>query len=89
MLIRIREKIEESEIEKIGCRNWGTWSKEVSEFPWSYNDNEECLIIEGSATVEADGKSYTFTAGDYVQFKKGFKCTWKVTQPIRKYFNLY
>ena len=47
-----------SEEEIAMTENWGTWSKEPSEFPWSYSDRETCLILEGKATVTApDGQS--------------------------------
>ena len=74
-----------SEEEIAMTENWGTWSKEPSEFPWSYTDSETCLILEGKATVTApDGQSISFETGDLVTFEAGLDCTWKIDQTIRK-----
>jgi len=71
------------EIKKAG--SWGTWSKEPSEFPWSYNEKETCYILEGNAKVTGiDGKSITFGPGDWVEFEEGLQCTWKISKTIRK-----
>lgn len=65
--------------------NWGTWEKEVSEFPWVYDEPETCYILEGEASVtEADGSVAHFQAGDWVVFPAGLKCTWKITRTIKK-----
>ena len=65
--------------------NWGTWSKEISTFPWQYDDKETCLILEGEATVEDSlGHTITFEKGDMVEFEEGMECTWKITKNIRK-----
>lgn len=63
-----------------------TWSCGVSEFDWYYSDKETCLIIEGEVTVEYDSKSASFSAGDYVILPKGLSCVWKVTKPVKKYY---
>ena len=68
-------------------RNWGTWEKEPSEFPWHYSEKETCLILEGAATVTADsGDQLDFETGDLVEFEAGLSCTWKIHQTIRKRF---
>ena len=65
--------------------SWGTWSKEESEFPWSYDDKETCYILEGKAEVFSEnGDSIQFSKGDMVSFEKGLKCTWKISEAIRK-----
>jgi uncharacterized cupin superfamily protein len=76
--------------EEIGTTaDWGMWSKEPSEFPWYYSENETCLILEGEATVTApDGHSISFEAGDMVSFEAGLKCTWKIEKTIRKRYKL-
>lgn len=76
-----------TEKEKQEASKWGVWEKEVSEFPWEYEENETCLILEGKAEVTSeDGKHVTFTKGDLVKFPQGLKCTWKITSSIRKYY---
>jgi len=65
--------------------SWGTWSKEPSEFPWSYSEKETCLILEGVATVTAPGgQMISFGSGDLVTFEAGLDCTWKIEKTIRK-----
>ena len=65
--------------------DWGTWSKEASEFPWYYDDTETCLILEGEASAtDNNGNSIHFKAGDMVKFEKGISCTWKIEKDIKK-----
>lgn len=52
--MRLIPQADESTIEKLGCRSWGTWGCEPSTFPWSYDDDEVCLVIEGDFTVIPD-----------------------------------
>jgi uncharacterized cupin superfamily protein len=66
-------------------KGWGTWSKEVSEFPWYYDDTETCYILEGEASAtDQKGNRIHFKTGDMVQFKEGLSCTWKISKAIRK-----
>ena len=84
-----KKKPTEEELKDIGVKSWGTGSKEVSEFDWSYGDTETCYILEGEVEVtDSDtGEKIEFTKGDLVQFEKGLKCVWNVKKPIRKYFS--
>jgi uncharacterized cupin superfamily protein len=67
------------------ANSWETWSKEPSEFPWSYDTCETCYILEGEAVVTAkDGKIIRFGTGDWVEFEEGLECTWKIHRTIRK-----
>ena len=73
--------------EKQEMQKCGIWEKEVSEFPWQYDEKETCLILEGKVEITTqDGKKVNFQKGDYVVFPKGLKCTWKITEPVRKYY---
>ncbi len=84
MKIEIRKP---SDHEKKEAESWGIWQKEVSEFPWSYDEKETCLILEGKAEViQEDGEKASFGKGDFVVFPEGLKCTWKIKEPIRKYY---
>jgi uncharacterized protein len=86
MPIEVRKPTQE-EIES--TRNWPTWTKEVSEFPWSYEEKETCFILTGSAEVEGkDGSKATFSAGDWVVFPKGLECTWRIFDSIEKKYKL-
>lgn len=67
------------------AENWGTWEKEPSEFPWSYDEKETCLILEGHAVVDgASGEHAEFGPGDLVVFPVGLEATWIIDQTIKK-----
>ena len=83
----IIEKLSEKEMEELGITKWPIWEKEVSTFDWTYEDNEQCYIIEGDVIVKTDEGGYRITAGDYVSFARGLVCTWEITKPIKKYYN--
>lgn len=81
------DKLSEQEIAERGIRSWPIWEKEVSEFPWTYDSVEECLILEGEVTVTPEGAApVTVRAGDFVTFPDGISCGWRVTKPIRKHY---
>jgi len=66
-------------------RNWGTWSREKSEFPWSYSEKETCYILEGEAeATDNAGNKISFGKGDMVRFEQGLECTWKILKDINK-----
>lgn len=66
-------------------KNWGTWSKEPSVFPWHYDEKESCYILEGEASVKDEqGNEIQFKAGDMVEFEQGLTCEWNITKAIRK-----
>ena len=79
----------EGDLEKLNVKSWGTWSKEVSEFDWSYDDTETCYLLDGEVEVtnSKTGEKIQFKKGDLVQFEKGLKCIWNVKKPVRKYFS--
>ena len=63
-----------------------TWGCEVSQFDWYYDDREQCILTEGEVTVEYNGTSVIFGAGDFVEFPRGLSCVWKVTKPVKKHY---
>ena len=75
-----------TEAEKVEMQTKPIWDCGISKFDWYYASSETCLIIEGEVTVDYDGGSVSFGAGDYVTFPKGLSCVWKVTKPVRKYY---
>jgi len=84
MKIEVRKPTEK---EKKEAASWGIWEKEVSEFPWEYDEKESCLILEGKAEVTTEsGEKVKFGKGDFVVFPVGLKCKWKITEPIKKYY---
>jgi putative ABC transport system ATP-binding protein len=87
--IEIEKNPDEERLNELGVREWPTWSKDVSEFPWSYEEAETCYVLEGQVQVKPDGGApVEIGAGDLVTFPKGLSCTWKVTSPIRKHYRL-
>ena len=62
----------------LGVAAWPIWSCEASTFPWTYAQNETCLLLEGDVTVTPDGGAAapaSFGAGDLVTFPAGMSCT--------------
>ncbi len=68
------------------AEQWGTWEKEPSTFDWNYDEQETCLILEGSASVTSMDKkqSAKFGPGDWVVFPQGLKCVWTIKEKIKK-----
>jgi len=78
-----REKLDE-----MGVFDWPVWTKEVSEFPWIYDDPETCYFLEGKAIVTPDqGEAVQVGKGDLVTFPSGLSCTWKILKPVRKHYH--
>lgn len=85
----IVEKPTAERLASMGVSNWPTWSKEVSQFPWSFGTQEIAYILEGEVTVTPDGGApVSFTKGDLVTFPAGMSCTWNVKQALRKHYQL-
>lgn len=65
----------------------GLWrSTAYTEFYDDYPCTEFMYVIEGSVTLEADDFSETYTAGEAFLVPKGFRGTWKQTEPMLKYY---
>ena len=82
----IIKQLSDVEIDNMGILNWPIWTCEVSEFPWQYDVEESCLILEGEVYVAAGSENVKIKAGDFVIFPKGLACVWKVAKPIRKHY---
>lgn len=83
----IVRKPTEAEIKQ--CSNWPIWTCDVSAFDWDYTQKEVCLILEGKVTVKDRGGdgAVSFGPGDIVIFPKDLKCTWQVTEAVKKHYN--
>ncbi len=79
----------EDDLKNLNVESWSTWSKEVSEFDWSYDDTETCYLLEGEVEVtdSTTGEKIKFKKGNLVQFEKGLNCIWNVKKPVKKYFS--
>ena len=85
--VRIRvERPTEQRLKELTVTSWPIWQKEVSTFPWTYDQPEMCYFLEGEVTVTTDQGSTTIRKGDLVTFPQGLACTWKVTQAVRKHY---
>jgi len=87
MQIEVEKKTDDQLI-AIGVFSWPVWSKEVSEFELSYDDQERCYILEGEVEVDAYGEKFHFGTGDFVTFPVGMNCKWKVLKPVRKHYQV-
>ncbi|PSB03024.1 cupin domain-containing protein, partial [Merismopedia glauca] len=77
MEIQIERHPTSDKLEKLGVFNWSIWTKEVSEFPWSYDQTETCYFLAGEVTVTPkNGIPIKMAKGDLVTFPLGLFCTW-------------
>lgn len=89
-MIEVIHQPSDTDLQQQGVFDWPIWEKEVSKFPWTYDANETCYILEGHVTVTADnGESVEIKAGDLVTFPNGMSCTWDIHQAIRKHYNFF
>ena len=85
--IRVEKNPSPERLKELGVSGWPIWTKEVSEFPWTYDDQETCYLLEGEVTVTCeDGETATVGQGDLVTFPEGLSCTWKVKKDVRKHY---
>ena len=85
--IQIEQQPSTEELKKLGVFNWSIWTKEVSEFPWTYDEAETCYFLEGDVMVTPDGgEPVKMGKGDLVTFPAGMSCTWKITNPVKKHY---
>ena len=85
--IRVEHQPSEERLSDLGVREWAIWSKEVSKFPWSYDQEETCYFLEGDVEVTPEGGSpVRMGKGDLVTFPIGMECVWKVLKPVRKHY---
>jgi uncharacterized cupin superfamily protein len=86
--IKVERGPGEEKLDAMGVRDWPIWTKEVSEFPWSYDMTETCYVLEGRVVVTPDdGEPVEIQPGDLVTFPVGMSCTWRVVEPIRKHYS--
>ena len=87
MTIKVERNPSSERLEKLGVPRWGIWSKEVSTFPWTYDEQEVCYVLEGEVIVTPDdGAPVSIAAGDLVTFPAGMSCVWEVRQAVRKHY---
>ena len=87
MFIEVISNPDQSVLDELSISNWAIWEKESSSFPWTYELNEICYILEGEVTVTPeDGNPVLIKAGDLVTFPQGMSCHWDISEDIRKHY---
>jgi len=67
--------------------SWPVWEKEPSVFEYSYDEQEQFYVVEGSAVVTPKGgEPVSFGAGDFVTMPQGMECTWEIKEKIVKHY---
>lgn len=85
--IKVEHQPTQEHLSQLGVFNWSTWSKEVSEFPWTYDEQEICYFLEGDVVVTPDGgEPVSMGKGDLVTFPAGMSCTWQIQSDVRKHY---
>jgi hypothetical protein len=86
--ITVEHQPEQSRLTELGVYAWPIWEKEVSDFPWHYDEKETAYILDGEVIVtSADGMEVAhIQAGDLVTFAAGLSCRWEIKQDLRKHY---
>ena len=72
--IKIESNPGKERLDELGVTDWPIWTKEASQFPWSYGASETCYFIEGDVIVTPDGgEPVAMGEGDLVTFPSGMK----------------
>jgi uncharacterized cupin superfamily protein len=86
-LIAVARHPGSDQLEQLGAQAWPIWSCGVSCFPWTYEEQEPRLLLDGDVTVTPDGGApVRLGAGDLVVFEAGLSCIWDVHAPVRKHY---
>jgi uncharacterized cupin superfamily protein len=85
--IKLERKPAKKRLEELGVFSWPIWTKEESEFPWTYDSQEICYFLEGDVVVTPDGGNpVTISKGDLVTFPVGMSCKWKIRKAVKKHY---
>ena len=80
------EKPSDGQLKSLGIDGWSPWNCEPSIFDWEYSSTEKAYVLEGKVRIKTDEEEVEIQTGDLVTFPKGLKCTWNVTEKIRKVY---
>ena len=87
MHIAVERQATPDRLAELGVTSWPIWTKEASEFPWSYDEAETCYFLEGDVIVTPDGgEPVTMGKGDLVTFPAGMSCTWTIRGDVKKHY---
>jgi len=85
--IIIEHKLNQQRLQQLDVASWPIWTKEISEFPWTYDSDETCYFLEGDVIVTpVGGKPVQIGVHDLVIFPSGMSCTWKIIKPVKKHY---
>jgi uncharacterized cupin superfamily protein len=85
--IKVEQEPAAERLQELGVYSWPIWTKEVSEFPWQYDAQETCYLLEGVVTVTPEsGEPVEIQKGDLVIFPKGMRCRWDIRKDVRKHY---
>ena len=45
--VKVEHNPQDERLEELGVFGWPIWTKEESEFPWTYDATETCYLLEG------------------------------------------
>lgn len=87
MEIKIEHQPSQAYLDRLGVSKWPIWTKEVSEFPWTYDEAETCYFLAGDVIVTpVGGNPVQMGKGDLVTFPAGMSCTWDIKKDVRKHY---
>jgi hypothetical protein len=87
MQITIERQADPQRVAALEITRWPIWTKEVSTFPWTYDEAETCYFLEGEVVVTPDGGEPAHMGkGDLVTFPAGMSCVWEIRTPVRKHY---
>lgn len=85
--IKVDKNPTSDKLEELSVSEWPIWTKEASEFPWSYDESETCYFLEGDVIVTPEGgEPVEIGKGDLVTFPKGMSCTWNIRKDVKKHY---
>jgi len=77
----------DDQLSALDVYNWPIWTKEISTFPWTYDEAETCFILEGDIVVTPEGgEPVKMGKGDLVTFPAGMSCVWEIKQDVKKHY---
>lgn len=81
------EKPSPEALARLRVSDWPIWTKEVSQFPWTYTEAETCYLLTGDVVVTPlGGVPVKIGVGDLATFPAGLRCHWDVRAPVRKHY---
>ncbi|MEM1368385.1 MAG: cupin domain-containing protein [Cyanobacteria bacterium P01_H01_bin.15] len=87
MTIAVNHQPTDADLQAQNVFSWPVWSKEVSTFPWAYDEAETCYFLAGEVIVTPEGgEPVQMGTGDLVIFPAGMSCTWEIKQSVRKHY---